>query len=417
MASLQPPVAQISDDAASERLERITLAFAAAVAVAYIVLLIGSVALRIWPYDNNGRLLPLDFTVFWTAGHLALHGMPHVAYTPHLIHLAEERTIGHSFPANIPWGYPPLFLCIVAVLACLPYVVSFVLWNCTTFVMFGATVARIANRPIAFFAAIAAPWSFACLHIGQDGLFSGSIVGAVLLLLNRRPALAGLLLGLLTFKPQLGILFPVALAFGRHWRAMTWACVGTLACTGVSVAFFGDGTLLEFFRGLLTFADGFLINNARGWYNGWNNFQSLYALARWVGIEGSICWSLQIAATIGCVAVLAALWRSSASFSVKAAGLAAAIPVATPFVFVYDFPVLTVAIAFLWDHRRFDLVDCLAIVFAFLITSFAWSANPTAALAPLAIAMIVWRRVPSEMKRASFAPSGSVARSPRAFAS
>jgi arabinofuranan 3-O-arabinosyltransferase len=394
MTLLEPPMTP-NDQA--KRLEKITIAFAATVATAYIVLLVAAVALRIWPYNHSGQLLQIDFTVFWTAGHLALQGAPHVAYTPHLIHLAEEHTVGHTFPANLPWGYPPLFLCVAAVLACLPYAVSFVLWNCTTFVMFGATVAAIVKRPLFFFAATVAPWSLVCLYIGQDGLFSASLVGAVLLLLNRRPALCGLLLGLLTFKPQLGLLFPIVLAFGRHWRAMFWACIGTLAWTAFSVAVFGTGTLLDFFHDLVGATDGLLIKDGIGWYN----FQSVYAFCRWLGAGGAMCWSVQAVAAIGCMGAMAVLWRSDTPFSLKAAGLAAAIPVVTPYVFVYDFSVLTVAIAFLWEHRRFAFVECIAIAFAFLITSFAWSSNPAAALAPLAICAVVGRRIVMDRRERS----------------
>src|SRR5437588_9298579 len=170
MALLQSSIVQAWDDHASSRLEKITLAFASVVVIAYVVFLIICVALRVWPYDHDGHLLQIDFTVFWTAGHLALHGAPQVAYAPHFLHLAEEHTVGHNFPANLPWGYPPLFLCVAAVLACLPVALSFVLWNCTTFLMFGAVVAKITNRPAAFFAAAVAPWSLTCLFIGQDGL-------------------------------------------------------------------------------------------------------------------------------------------------------------------------------------------------------------------------------------------------------
>lgn len=405
----------IEGDPASDRLEKITLVFAAAVVVAFVVFLIASVALRTWPYDRNGHLLQIDFAVFWTAGNLALHGTPHVAYVPHLIHLAEEHTVGHNFPANLPWGYPPLFLCIAAVLACFPVALSFLLWNCTTLLAFGGTIASITNRPVTFLAAAVAPWSLISLYIGQDGLFSASIVGSVLLLLNRRPVLSGILLGLLTFKPQLGILFPVVLAFGRYWRAMVWACVGTLLWTGLSVVFFGYGSLLDFFHDLFAFTDGLLIKDGIGWYN----FQSLYALARWVGAAGNLCWFLQAVVSVGSVAALAVLWRSDVPFSLKAAGVAAAIPVATPYVFVYDLSVLTVAIAFLWSHRRFDLVECVAVVFAVLIASFAWSSNPTAALAPFAVCAVVWRRVLGERKRTGYrAPTDGEDTSfyPQAFA-
>jgi len=41
--------------------------------------------------------------------------------------------------------------------------------------------------------------------------------GASLLLLERRPVLAGCFIGLLSFKPQCGLLLPVALLASSQW--------------------------------------------------------------------------------------------------------------------------------------------------------------------------------------------------------
>jgi hypothetical protein len=377
------------DDGSATRVERVVTVTLAGLAVAYVAGLTIAVALRFWPYDSAGHPLMIDFLVFWIAGHLALHGTPHIAYVESLLHIAEVQTVGHNVVARLPWSYPPLFLCVAAALASLPIGLAFALWNCTTFLTYTGVIAAITKRPLTALAAAACPWAIICLHIGQDGLLTASIVGGTLVLLNRRPALGGLLLGLLSFKPHLGILFPIALAFGGYWRAMIWACIGTLAWTGASSAAFGYGTLIDFFHGLASAADGYLVRDGIGWYN----FQSTYALARWLGAPGAACWIFQASASIACAAGVAALWRSNASFSLKAAGLAAAIPVATPYVFVYDQCVLSVALGFVICQRRFDVLEYGAVVFSFLITFFAWSTNPTAALASIAMCAVVVRRV------------------------
>ncbi len=54
---------------------------------------------------------------------------------------------------------------------------------------------------------------------GQNSTWTAALSGSGLSLLERRPLLAGGLLGLLIYKPQLGLLIPVALLAGRHWRA------------------------------------------------------------------------------------------------------------------------------------------------------------------------------------------------------
>src|SRR5258707_10279692 len=67
--------------------------------------------------------------------------------------------------------------------------------------------------------ALAAPAVFINAVGGQNGTWTAALFGGGLGLLERRPLLAGGLLGLLIYKPQLGLLIPVALLAGRHWRA------------------------------------------------------------------------------------------------------------------------------------------------------------------------------------------------------
>jgi hypothetical protein len=86
---------------------------------------------------------------------------------------------------------------------------------------------------------------------GQNQFLTASLVGGVFLTLERRPALSGILLGLLSYKPQLGVLFPVALAFGGYWRVFGWACASTMFWTILSGAIFGFGTSAGFFMGYL----------------------------------------------------------------------------------------------------------------------------------------------------------------------
>jgi len=393
--------AQKTDDGSPVRLERMAMTAMAGIAIVFVVGLMISIVLHVWPYDGTGHPIMIDFLVFWIAGHLALQGVPHSAYVWHLLHLAEVQTVGHAVGVPLPWSYPPLFLCVAVVLASFPIGLALALWIGVTFSLYTGVMAAITRRPAVALAAAACPWTIVSLYIGQDGLLSSSIVGGTLLLLNRRPAFAGLLLGLLSFKPHLGILFPVALAFGGFWRAMIWACIGALAWTAGSSAAFGFGTLIDFFHGLASAADNYLVRDGIGWYN----FQSVYALARWLGDPGAVCWTFQASAAIACIAATAVLWRSNASFSLKAAGLAAAIPMATPYVFVYDQCVLTIALGFLIRQRRLDLFEGAAVLFSLLITFFAWSKNPTAVLAGIAICAVVFRRVLQERKNRNLATS------------
>ena len=87
------------------------------------------------------------------------------------------------------------------------------------------------------------------------------------------------------------------------------------------------------------------------------------------------------------------VWRKEIPFALKAGLLAAAVPLATPYVFVYDLPVLGVAAAFLFRHRPFDAVEgAMFAVAAPCLFGFLWLPLPSAFFASSAIAAIAARR-------------------------
>jgi hypothetical protein len=141
---------------------------------------------------------------------------------------------------------------------------------------------------------------------------------------------------------------------------------------------------------------------------GWSKLQSVYGLARWLGLSSAIGWTAQAAVTLACAAAIAWLWRSNAAYALKAAGLAAAALLATPYLFVYDLPVLAVAIAFLYCDRAFDRIEGAVLGFALLcVAAFAFLSAPTGLLANLAVAAVILRRVLAETPRGASA-AGSI---------
>jgi len=112
--------------------------------------------------------------------------------------------------------------------------------------------------------------------------------------------------------------------------------------------------------------------------------------------------------TFACAVAVAWLWRSNVAYALKAAGLAVAALLATPYLFVYDLPILAVAIAFLYRDRAFDRIEGAALAFALLcVAAFAFLSAPTGLLASLAVAALVLRRVLAETPRGAPA-AGSI---------
>ncbi|MGB8366540.1 MAG: glycosyltransferase family 87 protein [Rhizomicrobium sp.] len=370
--------------------DKLVLTLAGGIAFGYAISLAMMFIAHTWILDGLGHPIKDDFVVFWAAGHAALKGAALLAYDTHRQHAAEVATIGHGFSGTLGWSYPPLFLFVAAALASLPYVYAFVLWLSSTVALHASVMAAIAKRRIAFVVACAAPWVLTALTPGQNGFLTSAIIGLVLLHLEKRPALAGLILGLLSYKPQFGILFPLALAAGGYWRAFAWACVSTLAWNGLACAVFGFETFSAFFHALSATTETHLTHMSIGW----NTLQSLYGLVRALG--GSLGAAEAAQAFLAALAAITVVlcWRGQAPFSLKAAVLAAAIPLVTPYIFVYDLPMLAVAVAFLFRHRSFDKMELVLLaatapcVYAVILLPM-----PSAFFASLAVAGIAARRI------------------------
>jgi hypothetical protein len=370
--------------------EKLLIACAAGVVFAYAASLAIMFAAHHWLVDAQGRPLITDFLAVWSAGGLARGGMALAVYDAHLQHAAEVAVVGHEFKGALGWAYPPFFLFVAAGLACLGYAWAFVVWAGATMAGYAVTVGAIANRRTAVLFTLAAPWTLAALFVGQNGFLTAALIGLVLLNLRRLPLLSGILLGLLTYKPQFGLLFPLALAMGGHWRAFVMASLTALFLIALSNAVYDPATFTAFLHVLPQTAQTLLDEGAVGW----SKLQSVYGFVRWLGLSSAAGWTAQVAATLACATAVIRLWRSGAAHELKAAGLAIAALLATPYLFVYDLPVLAVAIAFLYRDRAFDRIEVAALGLALLsVAAFAFVPAPTGFLATLAVAAIILRRV------------------------
>jgi hypothetical protein len=338
----------------------IAAALARGFALAYPICLALMFRSHDWILASQGRPVVTDFLVFWLAGRAALHGAAAAAYDPHFLHAAEVVSAGHAFAGQLPWRYSPHFLFLVAVLALLPYVSAFLVWVGGTLAAFSITVSRIAGTRLAMALACATPAVFLSAICGQNGPFTAALIGAALLTLQERPVLSGILLGLLTYKPQFGILFPLALAAGGYWRAMAAAAIATAAMILVAGASFGFDTLRAFVHFLPITSNTILVHGV----NGFNKLQTVYGLVRWLGFGNGSAWAAQ-AIVISAVAVtLLWLWRRDVPYALKAAALSTATLIATPHLFMYDFAILAVPLAFLYRERSFDRTEIAGIAFA-----------------------------------------------------
>jgi arabinofuranan 3-O-arabinosyltransferase len=192
--------------------------------------------LGVWLLNKSGVPLYHDFTNMFVAGSEALHGKAGSVYDP-VQHLkAQEALVGVGHPLFSNWPYPPTYLLILAPLALLPYVAAFLIFETVTLVGYICVVYHIVRRSPAIPLLLASPFTAWNFLAGQSGFLTASLIGAALLFVERRPALAGVFIGCLTYKPQFGMLFPVALIAANQWRSFMSATATAAFLAGTSTS-------------------------------------------------------------------------------------------------------------------------------------------------------------------------------------
>jgi len=308
----------------------------------YIVAIAGWIALADGLIDRNGKPIGTDFSNVYAAGDLAWQGRAADAYDPPLQHAAEKAVFGRDVPF-FGWHYPPFFLGVAFLVAALPYAWGLSVWLAASFAAYLATIRAILPRKETLLIATAFPAVFVNIGHGQNGFLTTALLGGALQLLTRRPWLAGVLIGLLTYKPQFGVLIPVALVAGGHWRAIGTAILTVAALLALSTLTLG-ADIWHAFAGSTTFTQTVVLE-AGG--TGWEKIQSIFSAVRMWGGSVPLAYAAQFALAVTLATTLAWLWRSDAAFELKAAALAVGSLLATPYVLDYDLVVSGLAIAYL----------------------------------------------------------------------
>ena len=330
-----------------ERMRLVALAVLAAglIGVAYVAATSNGLT------DRFGRPLGTDFSNVYAAGTYVLEGKAAAPFDAPQQYAREQAIFGKDTPFY-GWHYPPFFLGLAALLATMPYWLALLVWQGATFALYLWTIPPIlAAAPSAgfgkdhFWLLLAAvfPAVFVNLGHGHNGFLTAALFGAALVQLDRRPILAGVLVGCLAFKPQFGMLIPLVLAVSGRWRAFFSAAV-TVAALALAVTLaFGAEVWSAFLAGT-HFTRTVVLEQGE---TGWQKIQSVFSVVRMWGGGIALAYATQMAVTVLIAAALAWLWRSRAAYPLKCAALLIGTILATPYSLDYDLMLLAPAIAFL----------------------------------------------------------------------
>jgi alpha-1,2-mannosyltransferase len=302
--------------------------------------------------DRFGRPLGTDFSNVYAAGSYVLEGEAAAPFDP-AKQFAREQAIFGQATQFYGWHYPPFFLGLAGLLALMPYGLSLAVWQGATLALYLWSMRAImfaSPSPLQgevkkewLLLALAFPAVFINLGQGHNGFLTAALIGAALCQLDRRPILAGILIGCLTYKPHFGLLIPLVLIVTGRWRVLAAAAV-TLAVMALAVTFaFGVDVWSAFLATGKFTRTVVLEQGGTGWYK----IQSVFSWVRLWGGGIALAYALQAAVTLTVAAALTWLWRSPAAYPIKAAGLLIGSALATPYSLDYDLMLLAPAIAYL----------------------------------------------------------------------
>jgi hypothetical protein len=308
---------------------------------------LGSLAWGGWAHDARGKRIGADHVQYYVVGQLVNEGTPELVYDEKTMAPRQKAIGGDAWTGWLPFRYPPFFALCFAPTSRLPYEASWFAWTVVGLILLVVS-GRLLEVPwrawlgwsLCFFPV------FAAVSMGQNGLISLAILSAAAVLwLRDRPLAAGLVAGLLAFKPfmavGLGLLW--ILDCRRSWPALlgltiTTVCLllaGWLAIPGAYRAFWDElGTNL-------TSSDP----------NVWPTLVSSQGF--WEMLLGParehLARILSLATSLAGLVVFVVLWWRLRRH--RAIALAVAIlltPWLTPYMQIYDWSLLLIPAALLW---------------------------------------------------------------------
>jgi arabinofuranan 3-O-arabinosyltransferase len=318
--------------------------YATLIALSYAIMTI-----VVWPVLHSGNAGEhcLDFNWIWLTGKLASANAaaqvydPSAPLPPEAAALPQFHCVGT--PGNGRFDYPPTVLFFTYPLGFMSYSIAMGVWNAATLLLYLTAVYVILPRPAAVIAALTTYPVVLNILIGHNGFLTAGLFGLALAFMERKPWLSGCFLGLLTYKPQFGILFPFALLASRNWRAFIGASAASVVFGAAAAIAFGYDLWPWFVTGMME--AGSQLNDHHSASK--IVFPTVRGILQHMNFSAQTSWAAQGVVTAALVAAICALWSRPIPNSLKTAALGVAALSATPYALSYDYCILSIAVAFL----------------------------------------------------------------------
>jgi hypothetical protein len=315
--------------------------------ILYLVYAVAVLSTSVGNVDRWGTPIGVDFSSFYAVSKLTLAGEPEAAFDiDRLTAVAHAVTPGSK--AVYQWAYPPTYQLLILPLALMPYGVALTVFLGLTFGAFAAALSGLPQLAGYRLALLCSPAIFLCAISGQNGMLMAALFAGGFALLERRPFWAGLLFAALAFKPQMGVLLPVALLAAGQWRTLLGTATGVFCLGGAATAVFGVGLWTLFFEHL-----EIAQRLVQAGQLPWPKITSAFVFFRYLGAPVAVAYAAQLLTALGAAVSVALVWRKRGPQPLAWAVLVSATLLVTPYMFLYEFVLLLIPLGiFAWDMAQ-----------------------------------------------------------------
>jgi alpha-1,2-mannosyltransferase len=315
--------------------------------------------------DTTGNLVGRDFVNMWAGAKAAVGGSLELVFDNALYRASLNQLFGTQLPPH-NWSYPPHILPFIAPLAWLPYLSALAVWSLAGLAIYLWRCARSGAGALEFVVLALAPASLVNLITGQNGFFTAAMLWSGLMLLNRKPVLSGIAFGLLTIKPQLGLLLPFILLIDRRWMAIAAACATASFLLALTALLYGPQVFSAYVEQALSH-QAYVFTKTEGIFV--SMMPTAFMNARLAGFDSSSAWLVQLPFSIAGILFALWLWRRMDDTALKIAAVVTGTFIASPYLFNYDMTIFTPVLIALWA-RAGTIIDklILGLVWALPVT-------------------------------------------------
>jgi len=298
--------------------------------------------------DMVGR----DFINFWSGGHAVIESNVDILYNRQGYRHYLIENFGGPIN-NYAFSYPPHSLLLFTPFGALPYVYGLALWTLGGVMLLYAACRYWFRGQYLPFWIVFGPASIIAILGGQTGIWLASLWLIALALTERRPIIAGILIGILTVKPQIGVLLALFLLCGGHWKVILSASLTSSVMIVMSVLLFGFEPWRAFIQDTLPFQSE-VISESFGVFD-----YMVHTPFKWIiNLNGNVflAWSFQIFFML--FGVLGMIWASRKSVDKRfiICLLSVSTFLFSPYMVIYDMPVLTFSVClyaqYFWEKHK-----------------------------------------------------------------